>query len=143
MNDDLNESLRTLAEVGPQHAGPAVKQRLLVHFRERRYRRRRAYLAGAVTFLAMVVMLSLVLWHESVPQAVPSATLNQTSGFITLPYGESGVPLEQPVIVRVDIPVSQLGIMGMPPAPRGAKEKLKAELLIGQDGVARAVRFVE
>jgi hypothetical protein len=77
------------------------------------------------------------------PQNPPLATLDQASGFITLPYGQSGVPLEQPVIVRIDIPVSQLGAIGAPVNPRTAKGMVTADLLIGQDGVARAVRFVE
>ena len=144
MNDDLGECLRSLAEVGPQDASPAVEQRLRVRFRERRSKRRRTYLAGTVAFLAMAVILSLAFFHNRT--ATPSVSLTakaQLSGFITLPYGESGVPLEQPVIVSIDIPVSQLGGMGVPVSPRSATGMVKADLLVGQDGIARAVRFVE
>jgi hypothetical protein len=144
-NYDLEDGLRSLAEAGPREAGPAVQQELLVRFRERHNRKRRwAYLAGAAACLALAVALSLALSHNrNATQRVSLAAEDQPAGFITLPYGQSGVPLEQPVIVRVDIPVSELGIMGLPLAPRGAKEQVRADLLVGQDGVARAVRFVE
>lgn len=146
MNEESNlqECLRALAEAGPRGASPAVQEQLLIHFRERRGRKRWVYVVGAATSAVAVVVLCLVLWHNrnSQPGASP-VTVDQMSGFITLPYGQSGVPLEQPVIVRVDIPVSQLGAMGMPPRPQGAHEKVRADLLVGQDGVARAVRFVE
>jgi hypothetical protein len=84
-----------------------------------------------------------VFQHQKAIQGVLHNEDNQTSGFITLPYAQSGVPLEQPVIVRVDIPVSELGMMGVRVTPSRVKERVRADLLIGQDGVARAVRVVE
>lgn len=141
---DLKECLRVLAEAGPQDAGPGVQHELLVRFRGRRARRRSAYLAGTVVSLMAAVILSLALLHgRSTPQSATLASTEQTSGFFTLPYGQSGVPLEQPVIVRIDIPVSQLGAMGVQVNPQGANGMVRADLLVGQDGIARAVRFVE
>ena len=141
---DLKQSLRALAEAGPQGAGPGVQHQLLVRYRGRRAKRRWAYLAGTVVSLVAAVMLSLALLHgRSTPQSATLASTEQTSGFITLPYGQSGVPLEQPVIVRIDIPVSQLGAMGVQVNPQGANGMIRADLLVGQDGIARAVRFVE
>jgi hypothetical protein len=69
--------------------------------------------------------------------------VHQRSEFIALPYAQSEVPLEQPVIVRVQIPVSELSGMGMPFASVTARENVDADLLVGQDGVARGVRLVE
>lgn len=141
---DLKQCLRALAEAGPQGAGPDVQHRLLVRYRGRRAKRRWAYIAGTVISVMLAVVLSLALLRgRSTPQTSTLASMEKASDFIMLPYGQSGVPLEQPVIVRVDIPVSQLGIMGMPLPLRGAKGDVRADLLIGQDGVARAVRFVE
>jgi hypothetical protein len=60
-----------------------------------------------------------------------------------LPYAQSDVPMEQAVIVRIKISASELGAIGMPLSgvPRGGN--VSADLLVGQDGVARAVRLVE
>jgi energy-converting hydrogenase Eha subunit F len=143
--NDVKDCLRALAEAVQQDAGPSVEQRLLVRFRERRdNQRRRKYLAClAASLVAAAGLYLAVLHYRSAIQSVPREEDNQISGFISLPYAQSGVPLEQPVIVRVDIPVSELGMMGLRVAPTGMKEKVRADLLIGQDGVARAVRVVE
>jgi hypothetical protein len=146
MNEDLDLKvcMHALAESEPQDASPAVQQHLLVRFRERRARRLRIYAAGTATFVITVLVLCTALWHSrNTPQDTRFAIVDQASGFITLPYGQSGVPLEQPVIVRIDIPISQLGAMGVQVRPPGATGFVKADLLVGQDGVARAVRFVE
>lgn len=143
-DEDLKECLRTLAETGPQDAGPGAQHQLLVRFRERRAMRRWVYAAGTVMSVIGVAVLCIALWYNRATQKnAPFATASQASGFITLPYGQSGVPLEQPVIVRIDIPVSQLGPMGVQVNPLGANGMVKADLLVGQDGIARAVRFVE
>ena len=146
MNDEYNleQGLRALANAAPQEAGRAVGQRLLVRLRERRAKRRWAYVTGTAASLVAALILCLALWHgHRVPPSASSPAVDQASGFITLPYGQSGVPMEQPVIVRIHIPVSELGSMGIPVNPHGGKEMIRADLLVGQDGVARAVRFVE
>jgi hypothetical protein len=144
-NNNVKDCLRALAEAVQQGAGPSVQQRLVVRFRERRDKqRRRKYLAGIAASLMVAAGLYLaVLQHQNAIQGVSHNEDSQTSSFITLPYAQSGVPLEQPVIVRVDIPVSELGMMGVRVTPSSVKERVRADLLIGQDGVARAVRVVE
>ena len=62
-------------------------------------------------------------------------------GFFALPYAQSDVPLEHAVVVRVNMPPSEASALGMPFDP-GARKEISADLLIGQDGMARAVRFV-
>jgi hypothetical protein len=140
-HDELRDCLRVLAEGVPQEAGPWVQEQLLVRFRERRQiKKRRAYLAGIAASIAIAVGVWLTPWHS---RSVPTTKYDPASGFITLPYAQSEVPLEQPVIVRVNIPVSELGVMGLAPASKSANESVSADLLVGQDGIARAVRFVE
>lgn len=74
------------------------------------------------------------LSHESYTGAI--------AGFVALPYAESGVPMEDAVIVRLRLRASDLGRLGVPAGP-GAANGTVADLLVGQDGVARAVRLVE
>jgi hypothetical protein len=144
-NDDIRDCLRALAEALPQDASPAVEQRLLSGFRERQENKRaRTFLAGMAAAAAMAAGLYLMLWRsQSHTPSVAATEDDQTFGFIALPYAQSGVPLEQPVIVRVNIAVSELDAMGAPFTPTGGKERVRADLLVGQDGVARAVRLVE
>jgi hypothetical protein len=141
----IRDCLRALAEAAPQNASPSVEQSLLVHFRKRRESKRRwTYAVGLAASIAIAAGLYLAPRHRVSPiQNVSLPDDYQTRGFIALPYAESGVPLEQPVIVRVNVLISELGMMGAPLAAATADERVSADLLVGQDGVARAVRFVQ
>jgi len=96
--------------------------------------------------LAACLLLGIawVLRHSQPLQPIPAATessANTTGAFVALPYGQSDVPLEQAVIVRVKLQPSEWSALGVPIASLRANA-ISADLLIGQDGVARAVRLV-
>jgi hypothetical protein len=148
--DQLTNRFRKLAGAVPQNASPAVEERVREAFRLRVNKRARQW--RHVAALAAVGLLGAglyLVWSQrthtkgSDHQAPVIAPARQRSEFIALPYAQSEVPLEQPVIVRVQIPVSELGVMGMPLAHTSAGERVNADLLVGQDGIARAVRLVE
>jgi hypothetical protein len=144
-NPGLQQALRRLADTLPRHAGPATDERILAAFRARRGRRRPIlrYLAGAAACL-LLTLAWFLLEHSRhrLPPSPAAANLTATnSPFIALPYGQSDVPLEQGVIVRVKLQPSEWGALGVPAPPLRANA-ISADLLIGQDGVARAVRLV-
>jgi hypothetical protein len=58
------------------------------------------------------------------------------AGFVDLADLESGQ------ILRVELPRSALLSFGLPVDPDRASERVKADVLVGGDGVARAIRFV-
>ncbi len=61
--------------------------------------------------------------------------------FVPWPGARDLPALESGELVRVDLPVSMLPTLGMmPPASRTVA--VKADLILGQDGLARAVRLV-
>ncbi|HLY62189.1 MAG TPA: hypothetical protein VKV95_15715 [Terriglobia bacterium] len=66
------------------------------------------------------------------------------TNFYPLPYG-SGLPLDEGwEIVRVSMPRSALANLGVPLAgDPGSTESIRADLVLGEDGLARAIRFVE
>jgi len=141
---DLQRALRHLAETLPRDAAPETEQHVLDAFRARKTRRLRTirYLAASVACLVLASALFLLQHsrHRSHPTAT-DLTARATSSFIALPYGQSDVPLEQAVIVRVKLQPSEWAAFGAPGAPPRANA-ISADLLIGQDGVARAVRLV-
>jgi hypothetical protein len=124
MNDDagLNDSLRRLRDLSPQSASGAVEEQLRLGFR-RRGRRQSSY------WVAGIVLAASLSWFfaRRVMQPVPTTPSFAESGFVALPYGQSDVPLEHAAIVRVEV--------------QSASGAVTADLLVGQDGVARAVRF--
>jgi hypothetical protein len=142
---DLRERLNRIAEVLPKDASAETEERLLAAFRTRR-RTRRMWRHGA----SMAVFLALVsgwFWARHSGQAIQTNGADESyagaiAGFVALPYAESGVPMEDAVIVRLRLRSSDLGRLGVPAGP-GAANGTVADLLVGQDGVARAVRLVE
>jgi hypothetical protein len=52
------------------------------------------------------------------------------------------VPLESGRIVRVEVPASALITLGLPITAENMDRTVQADLLVGQDGLARAIRFL-
>jgi hypothetical protein len=52
-------------------------------------------------------------------------------------------PLERGLVVRVRLPRSALAAFGLPVNEQHAEEPIKADVVLGEDGLARAVRFVK
>jgi hypothetical protein len=140
--DELKQRLRELAEAAPQAASVESEQRLREIFRARQRRRRAWKYLTAVAASLVIGGASYVLWqgHERKMAATESSYVSPP-GFLALPYAQSDVPLEHAVVVRVNMPPSEASALGVPFDP-GARKRISADLLIGQDGMARAVRFV-
>lgn len=71
---------------------------------------------------------------------VVEASFEATS-FLAWPGAMAGPPLESGSVIRVTLPVSILPALGLWPPPSAGSE-VPADLLVGQDGFARAVRLV-
>jgi hypothetical protein len=52
-------------------------------------------------------------------------------------------PIERGHIVRIRLPRSALATFGIPMNEERAEEAIRADVLLGEDGLARAVRFVK
>jgi hypothetical protein len=62
--------------------------------------------------------------------------------FVPVSAGASSAPLEGGRVVRVEAPRAALASLGLPVDPRRAGETVKADLLLGHDGTAHAIRLV-
>jgi len=136
-------------------------------FRARAERRRRAVwgsaAAGFVAIAAAIVVLFLapLPWHRNLA-APPAASelpsdANNVAGvqyavvrtddlaasFYPLPEADELPPLETSLVVRVQLPVSSLELMGFPVSEEAGAEPVQAEVLLGQDGLARGVRLIQ
>ena len=77
------------------------------------------------------------------PAAVESQVAAEVvTEFFPLREGEDLSLLESAQIVRVELPGSALSAVGFPVDPEAASEPVKADLVLGHDGLARAIRFV-
>jgi hypothetical protein len=150
MNDHakLRDALSRLAAEAPHNVSQSAEDRMLAAFRARRAGPRRMWMYGVAAAACFIFALTWLVTHPS-PQALRTPSLSVDSyervpaGFVPLPYAESDVPLEEAVIVRVELQRSQLGRLGIPVSAPAIDGRVSADLLVGQDGVTRAVRLVQ
>jgi hypothetical protein len=62
--------------------------------------------------------------------------------FVPLPYAARVSPEESLDVIRVKLPRSAIMRFGFPVSPDRVWEPVTADLVVGQDGMARAIRFV-
>jgi hypothetical protein len=77
--------------------------------------------------------------HASVKSPDEAEVVTQ---FFPLREGEDLTTLDSLQVVRVELPGSALGEVGFPVNPETVNEPVKADVVLGQDGLARAIRFV-
>jgi len=147
---DLLEGLRALSSDGPRQAPAYVEDRLLTEFRRRsRLRRARVWISAA-SVGAVAATIAVLLWigplvprHAASSADAPAITEETTAGFYPLPDAEALPPVESAMVVRVQMPMASLELIGFPINQDRASDRVEAEVLLGQDGLARGVRLVE
>ena len=80
--------------------------------------------------------------HKPLPSSSRGVRPDASQGdFVMVPGAAALPPLESGALVRMDVPVSMLPSLGLMPPPTTAA-KVTADLIVGQDGLTRAVRLV-
>ncbi len=73
----------------------------------------------------------------------PARPVNAPVSFYALPSASELPPAETAMVVRVQLPMSSLRLMGLLVSEESSAERIQADVLVGQDGLARGVRFVQ
>jgi hypothetical protein len=68
---------------------------------------------------------------------------SEYEGFITLPNAGRLADNEEVNLVRVEVPRSAMIALGLEVSPERATELVAADVMLGPDGLARAVRFLD
>ena len=142
----LSTALRTLAEdEAALGASAEVETRLIAEVRAiaaRRTGRRRGvlFLAAAASVVATLASWQLIARQRPIDAGAVSREV--ATEVLPLTYG--AVPLTGGHIVRLDVPRSALTAFGLGSIdlPTGSADTVEADVLVGADGLARAVRFV-
>ena len=152
-DQDVLERLRELADASRElQPSAAVEARLMREFHRThavRIERRpalRSWLRAAAALAVLAIPVGfLALQTRGIPgrpsavTAYPGAALE---GFVAVP-GAAALPrLESARIVRYELPIGALPAYGVEIVPDAARPAVEAELLVGQDGYARAIRLV-
>jgi hypothetical protein len=100
---------------------------------------------GVATAAVVVVATLVGIVVRNAPRgerAVTPQLAVELTGFVPWPGADAGPPFESGELVRVDLPVSALPALGFWP-PSSDVAFVQADVIVGQDGFARAVRFVQ
>jgi len=151
----LTASLRALAAVDAANgASAAVQMRLLDEVRRLRRARRRSLRTMSILTAALFLGTALPIWHLargvsrgpslSAPQSVGVQPQGEmVTAFFPLEY--STVPMTGGRLVRLQVPgeaATAFGLEVSKTAGGSTASVVLADVLVGDDGLARAVRFV-
>jgi hypothetical protein len=141
-------------------APPRVEARLVAVFRAQSGHElagsRRRWIPVLTWAAAFAVMLALGIFmvRERQPEAARSTVTrgveraavempNEFEGFIPLPNSEGVGANEDMDVVHVEVPRSAMLAVGLEVSEDRAEEMVQADVMLGADGVARAVRFLD
>jgi len=102
----------------------------------------------AITFKVAPPELALPTARPPVPRhhhpvRRPAPLDEVATSFFTLPEARDLPPAEAATVVRVQLPRSTMRLVGLPVNEERADERIRADMVLGQDGIARAIRFVQ
>lgn len=161
MHELRREWRRTEAPEHVQSTVIAAFRSQTAFVRARSVRRSWAPLATWAAAAVFLVALSLLLVRPHEPPAARHNThstgLQQAAvqvnpgeeddasanGFIPLPNAQRVDSVDNMNVVRVEVPRSAMLAVGLPVSPDRVSEMVEADVMLGPDGLARAVRFVE
>jgi hypothetical protein len=101
---------------------------------------------GAWQAAAALVAITMVInWLVAANPPLTDAGLidpvTDEAAFVAWPGAEARPPFESGAVVQVDLPVSALPGLGLS-VPHSTATVVPAEIIVGQDGFARAVRVI-
>ena len=115
------------------------------HWAHPRKRRTSWSWVPATTAAALVTVVAglnwLVFTNATPGEPIPDQPPVDMTGFVPLPGAAAWPRLESGSLVRMDVPVSALSVLGL--RAQSNTGLVKAEVVIGQDGVARAIRLIQ
>lgn len=137
----LTAGLRALRDAGTALSPSAgLHHKLRAAFEQRQQNNRPVRWAAVAAGVAAIIAISWsVLKPRPAAQEYRPAE-RYTQEFIPVPYREA-IPPEGGYVVRVEMPRSALVTFGVPAYGQGT-EMVQADLVLGFDGVAHAVRVV-
>lgn len=137
----LTELLRSVAE--PNHEINIVPENLMSAFRANQIPKSSRSISWIRAAILVIAMLGGWMWyrthHFETPKTI-SSSHHDDGEFIPLQYAEN--PSNSFQVVRVQLGSSDLQQLGFPAAPEWENRPVKADIVVGEDGLPHAIRFV-
>jgi len=170
--DQVLQALRALAESDcEREAPPAVEASLLGEFRERRHSYKWRWIGGAAIAAGAVLAVLLSMNHVArpvvsvlppvtpVPRAAAPVISSRAPAASTVvrrmarpqahevvteffPLIDSAPPFERGQMLRVQLPAAAMRTVGLPVGEDHLADPIQADVLVGEEGMPRAIRFV-
>ena len=141
MNERVDVAMGRLAdEAALAEAPPEVERAVLAEFDRARRGRKRLHWTWEAGVAAALFIGAWLLQKPPAPVAETVVVPDQP--FVGIPYVTPLAPNERADVVRVQMPVAALIAAGVPVAVADAGATAEADVVVGQDGRARAVRLV-
>ena len=155
----MKELLRALADSDREREAPLeVELRLKAAFRRRYKRRVWPYFVAAAAVMALffvrvpklqtmevaVVTPQVPVVPEVAKPSVVHRKPRPSQEVVTefYPLMEDPPPFERGELLRVSLPAAAMRSVGVPVSEDRLTETVQADVLVGQEGLARAIRFV-
>jgi hypothetical protein len=126
-------------------AAPVVEARLLAAVRQRAAVRRQASMTMLAAAAVLILAIAIPLWRLAVTNSgVRTARSAEPVEVTTAFFPLAGASLQEPggQIVRLELPRSALARFGLDTAGRDGASTVLADVIVSEEGLARAVRFV-
>lgn len=137
----LDDAMSRLAtELRGTEAPPEIESAVLAEFNRVRRRRRGRNWIAAVGVIAAAVAGMWVVEHK--PAVPPGVQDEVEQPFVPIPYVLPPAPYERVEVVRMKLPVAALIAAGFQMQTADLGAEAEADVIVGQDGRARAVRLI-
>jgi hypothetical protein len=109
------------------------------------------WLVWANALAAAAIAITCILWlpslrvrdHGAHPPAVYDFDQAVPAGYVSLPFADPALPLDDATVLPVELTAEDLELMGIDAADASPRDGVQAEILLGMDGWPRAIRIVE
>ena len=99
---------------------------------------------AAAAVAATVLAAALILRPgPEVERTDVASSQEVATEFFPMSFGQPLLPGESLLMVRISVPRSEMSRFGLPAPLDPAEGRVKADVVLGGDGIARAIRFVE
>lgn len=130
--EKIQIGLKSLAALETRLPSPGIEAFLIRKIKPRRR------ISWQLAFEAFAIAAVIAIMLYPAPEPLPPE-----SSFIQVPFVDPVGPDERMQLVRVNIPVRALANWGLPVAGLNPDRRVDAEVVVGEDGLARAVRFIQ
>ena len=138
----LVEGLRALAATTSQASASPQVERAVLAAMPRAASPRSASRTWIPLAAALFIATASGAWMARQVAPQPGMTI-RPAGFVEIPGAAVLPPLESAAIIRVALPVAELPSYGIQIGPEIDVVSVEADLLVAQDGQARAIRLVQ